>query len=202
LTITFNTGEGPDAPAFVTTRNRLPSALTSYPNAQEAGGWAACASNNGWGFEGFKATFVIGEMAMAFVLLIGAGLMARTLLQLWRVDPGFDPHHVVTFSIHPAPSLADQSPDGIRAFIRQLGSSMHSIPGAEYVSIERGAQLMESDNETAFWVEGHTPPARQADLPLPLEYFVEPEYLKVMRIPFCAAASSPIRTTSTPRGWW
>jgi len=42
---------------------------------------------------------------------------------------------------------------------------------------------MQSDSETGFWVEGHTPPARQADLPLTLEYFVEPEYLKVMRIP-------------------
>jgi predicted permease len=130
-----------------------------------------------------QAAFVIGEMAMAFVLLISAGLMARTLLQLWRVDPGFDPHNVVTFGIHPDPSLADQSPDRIRAFVRQLRSSLHSIPGAERVSIERGAQLMESDNETAFWVEGQTPPARQVDLPLTLEYSVEPEYLKVMRIP-------------------
>jgi predicted permease len=130
-----------------------------------------------------QAAFVIGEMAMAFVLLIGAGLMARTLLQLWRVDPGFDPHHVVTFDIHPAPSLADQSPFRTRAFIRQLHSSLHGIPGMEYVSIEQGAQLMESDSETRFWVEGHTPPARQADLPLTLEYLVEPEYLKVMRIP-------------------
>jgi len=130
-----------------------------------------------------QAAFVIGEMAMAFVLLIGAGLMARTLLQLWRVDPGFDPHNVVTFGIHPAPSLAEQSPDGIRAFIRQLRSSMHSVPGTEYVAIEQGAQLMQSDNETSFWVEGHTPPARQVDLPLTLEYFVEPEYLEVMRIP-------------------
>jgi len=130
-----------------------------------------------------QAAFVIGEMAMAFVLLIGAGLMARTLLQLWRVDPGFDPHHVVTFDIHPDQSLALQSPDRIRAFVRQLRSSLHSIPGAEYISMERGAQLMESDNETPFWVEGHTPPARQVDLPLTLEYSVEPEYLKVMRIP-------------------
>ena len=130
-----------------------------------------------------QATFVICEMAMAFVLLIGAGLMTRTLLQLWRVDPGFDPHNVVRFDIHPAPSLAEQSPDGIRAFIRQLVSSMHSIPGAEYVSLETGAQLMQSDSETAFWVDGHAPPERRADLPLTLEYFVEPEYLEVMRIP-------------------
>jgi predicted permease len=130
-----------------------------------------------------QATFVIVEMAMAFVLLIGAGLMIRTLLQLWRVDPGFDPHHVVTFDIHPAPSLAEQSPDGIRAFLRQLRSSMRNVAGTEYLSIERGATLMESDNENAFWVEGQTPPARQADLPLTLQYVVEPEYLQVMRIP-------------------
>ncbi|HEX4641844.1 MAG TPA: ABC transporter permease, partial [Candidatus Acidoferrales bacterium] len=130
-----------------------------------------------------QAAFVIGEMAMAFVLLIGAGLMVRTLLQLWQVDPGFDPHHVITFEIQPASSLADQPPDAIRAVIRQWRSSMHGVPGAEYVSLEWGAQLMESDNETRFWAEGQTPPARPVDLPLAIEYFVEPEYLKVMRIP-------------------
>jgi predicted permease len=130
-----------------------------------------------------QAAFVIVEMAMAFVLLIGAGLMTRTLMQLWRVDPGFDPHNVVTFSIHPAPSLAQEPPDRVRAFIRQLHSSLHSAPGMESLSIEWGAQLMQSDSETGFWVEGLTPPARQVDLPLALEYRVEPDYLKVMRIP-------------------
>ena len=60
---------------------------------------------------------------------------------------------------------------------------MHSVPEAEYVSIEQGAQPMDGDNETGFWVEGQTPPARQADLPLAIEYLVEPEYAKVMRIP-------------------
>jgi predicted permease len=130
-----------------------------------------------------QAAFVIGEMAMAFVLLIGAGLMVRTLLQLWRVDPGFDPHHVITFEIHPASSLVDQSPDAIRALIRQWRSSLHGVPGAEYVSLEEGAQPMESDNETRFLAEGQTPPARPVDLPLAIEYVVEPEYPKVMRIP-------------------
>jgi predicted permease len=130
-----------------------------------------------------QAAFVIGEMAMAFVLLIGAGLMVRTLLELWRVDPGFDPHHVVTFDIHPPASLANQPPDRVRALIRQLRSSIHSTPGAEYVSLEQGAQPMDGDNETGFWVEGQTPPERQADLPLALDYMVEPEYAKVMRIP-------------------
>ncbi len=43
---------------------------------------------------GAQALFVIGEMAMALVLLVGAGLMIRTLFQLWGLDPGFNPQKV------------------------------------------------------------------------------------------------------------
>ena len=135
----------------------LKSASPKIGESLKAGG----RSISGYFRSRMQAAFVIGEMAMAFVLLIGAGLMVRTLLELWRVDPGFDPHHVVTFDIHPPASLADQSPDRFRAFVRQLRSSMHGVPGAEYVSIERGAEPMDGDNETSFWVEGQTPPERQ-----------------------------------------
>src|SRR2546430_12006713 len=46
-----------------------------------------------------QAVFVVGEMAMALVLLIGAGLMIRTLVQLWGLDPGFNPQNVTTFEV-------------------------------------------------------------------------------------------------------
>ncbi len=152
-----------------------------------------CASRNfgeslkGRSISGYRsrtqAAFVIGEMAMAFVLLIGAGLMIRTLVELWRVDPGFDPHNVMNFGINPAPSLADQSPEAIRAFLRGLHASLRDTPGIEYASLDWGATPMESDNETGFWVEGQPQPARSVDLPLALEYIVEPDYLPAMRIP-------------------
>jgi predicted permease len=130
-----------------------------------------------------QAAFVIGEMAMALVLLIGAGLMIRTLSQLWGVDPGFDAHNVINFSITPPPSLGDQPPDAIRAALRQLDSAMRSAPGVQYASLVRGANPMEDDDEISFWPEGQQQPARQADLPTSLEYVVEPDYLKTMRIP-------------------
>ena len=130
-----------------------------------------------------QAVFVVGEMAMALVLLVGAGLMIRTLLRLRGVDPGFDPRNVLRFGIAPPPSLAGQSPDAIRAVFRRMHSTIRSVPGVEYTSLNWGARPMEGDNEVSFWPEGRPQPARQADLPNTLEYIAEPEYLQVMRIP-------------------
>ena len=56
-----------------------------------------------------QRVFVIAEMALALVLLVGAGLMIRTLFVLWHLDPGFNAHGVMTFSISPQPSLARDS---------------------------------------------------------------------------------------------
>jgi len=130
-----------------------------------------------------QSVFVIGEMAMALVLLIGAGLMIRTLAHLWGIDPGFDPHNVLSFDIHPRPSLASESPDSIRAAYRQIHSTIAGAPGVKYVSLNWGAHMMQSDDEVNFWAEGQPQPAHQADLPMSLEYVVEPDYLNVMRIP-------------------
>ena len=46
-----------------------------------------------------QGLFVAVEVAMAFVLLIGAGLMLRSLAALWRVNPGYNPEHAITFSL-------------------------------------------------------------------------------------------------------
>ncbi|HUK47611.1 MAG TPA: ABC transporter permease, partial [Terriglobales bacterium] len=130
-----------------------------------------------------QAVFVMGEMAMAMVLLVGAGLMLRTLMQLWTVDPGIDPHNVINFGVYPPPSLAGQSPAAIRAAYRRIDSIIRAVPGVESVSLSWGAHVMEGDQEESFLVEGQQLPARQADLPWALSYTVEPEYLRTMRIP-------------------
>jgi predicted permease len=133
---------------------------------------------------GAQGAFVVGEMAMALVLLIGAGLMIRTLVRLWHVDAGFDAHNVINFGITPPPSLGTKSADEIRAAYRELHAAISSVPGVEHASFNRGANPMEGDDEVTFWPEGSQPrPVRQGDLPLGLEYVVEPDYLQTMRIP-------------------
>lgn len=128
---------------------------------------------------------VVFEMAMALVLLAGAGLMIRSMIALSRVDPGFDAHRVTTFSLSAPPSMATASADGVRAYYREVDQRMKQIPGMEGVSLFGNGSLPMTggDDEQFFWMENETKPANMNDMHWSLEYVVEPDYLKVMRIP-------------------
>jgi predicted permease len=130
-----------------------------------------------------QSVFIIGEMAMALVLLVGAGLMIRTLFSLWGSDPGFNPQNVITFSTIAADSLKAESPAAIRAFYRQMHDALAAAPGVENVSFNTGATPMWSDDESHFWILGTPKPLHFSELPESITYTVEPEYLKVMQIP-------------------
>jgi putative ABC transport system permease protein len=129
-----------------------------------------------------QSIFVAVEMALAMVLLVGAGLMIRSLEKLWSVDPGFDPSNVVTFDIASATPLAP-TPDGIRAIYRQLNGAMSSIPGVESLSLSVGSMPMSGDSELPFWVEGQPKPSTMSEMKESLFYLVQPDYLKSMKIP-------------------
>jgi predicted permease len=126
--------------------------------------------------------FVIAEMALALVLLAGAGLMVRTLFALWRLDPGFNPRGVITFSIAPQPSLVNESPAAIRAFLRQVHDELASTPGVKAVSLSSASSPMENDYDWHIWFAGRAKPAHPGELPMSLVYVVEPDYLKTFQI--------------------
>jgi predicted permease len=130
-----------------------------------------------------QSVFVVGEMAMALVLLIGAGLMIRTLVSLWGSDPGFNPKNVLTLELSGPASYKAGSADAIRSAYRQIHDKLASTPGIEAASLSWGAHLMGSDDESFFWVIGRPKPAHPGDYPMTIEYVVEPDYLKVMQIP-------------------
>jgi predicted permease len=124
--------------------------------------------------------FVAAEMALAVVLLAGAGLMIRSLARLSRVDPGFDPHNLLTF-YSSFPPLS--SPNAIRALWRRMEDSLHGIPGVVAASLTVGSVPMQSDSETTFWFEGQPKPSSQSEMKVALSYLVQPDYLNSMRTP-------------------
>jgi predicted permease len=158
------------APAFNTSRVNVGGTL------KESGRSLAGTRNRAHGL------FVVGEMAMAVVLLIGAGLMIRTVFVLWTLDPGFNPHNVMTFEASPPSLLKNQSPDAIRAFFRQMHDKLASTPEVVAVSLIWGAHPMGTDTEDYFWFVGRPKPARVTELPMAIEYIVEPDYLKTLQI--------------------
>jgi putative ABC transport system permease protein len=127
-----------------------------------------------------QRTFVVAEVALALVLLAGAGLMIRSLAALWRVDPGFDPHHVLTFRAALPPL---KSPDAFRAEWRQIHDNLEAVPGIQAASITLGARPMGTDAALPFWLEGEPRPQSMTQMKVALWYIVQPDYLKVTKIP-------------------
>ncbi|MGA9897408.1 MAG: ABC transporter permease [Terriglobales bacterium] len=126
--------------------------------------------------------FVVVEMAMALVLLTGAGLMIRSLVRLWNVNPGFDSHNVLTFNVSLPPATAQASPAAIRAAWRDFGDKVKSTPGVQSVSLSWGAFPMNGDDEALFWIAGHPKPSSEHDKNWALKYIVDPDYLPTMGI--------------------
>jgi predicted permease len=129
-----------------------------------------------------QGVIVAVEMALALVLLAGAGLMIRSLANLWNVDPGFDPNHVLNFNIAAAQPLGE-TPAAARAMFRRLHDAIASVPGVQAVSLTVGASPMAGDSELPLWLEGEPKPVSQSDMKVSLFYVTQPDYLKIMKIP-------------------
>jgi predicted permease len=125
-------------------------------------------------------------MALALVLLTGAGLLTRSLAQLWNVNPGFDPNHIVTFNLTLPPQMMHASPAAIRQALRNFDSTIAAIPGVEAESLSWGAFPMYSEDDQNFWIAGQPHPSSESQMYGMLDYIVGPSYLKVMRIPLLA----------------
>jgi len=128
-----------------------------------------------------QGLFVAIEVAMAFVLLIGAGLMLRSLAALWRVNPGYNPDHAITFSLS-LPSNSRTTPDETRARLRRFDADMRAIPGVEAVSVTLGSRPMIHDSELPFWIEGQPKPANFNDMHQAMFYLVEPGFKQAMGV--------------------
>lgn len=157
-----------------------PAIRTLRPNLQDA------LKEGGRGFSGGKhraqGLFVAVELSMAVVLLIGAGLMLRSLSSLWSTNPGFDPNHVLTFQISLPPGAAHAEPDAIREQLHEAHRRLAAIAGVESVSELHGSLPMGTDSEDSFWIEGRPKPVSENDRYWAIWSEVEPEYLKAMNI--------------------
>jgi predicted permease len=162
------------APALKTSQRRLSETLKE--GARAAGGGRGRA----------HGVLVALEMALALVLLIGAGLMIRSLNALWKVNPGFRPDNLLTFQLNFPPSIStgrSAGPDAIRAHMRELSDKLSALPGVRAASFSAGAVPLLWEDDWFFWIDGKPKPASQSEMNMALMYIVEPGYLTTMGIP-------------------
>ena len=159
------------APALKTAPQRLSETL-------KEGGRGA-----GGGRQRAQGMLVALEMALALVLLIGAGLMIRSLNALWQVDPGFRPDNVLTFGLGFPPSMQALKPEAARASLRELSDKLNAMPGVRAASFSVGAAPLQNEDDVFFWLDGQPKPASTSEMNMALVYRVEPGYLTAMGIP-------------------
>jgi len=157
------------APALKNSRWRLSETLKESGRSHSSRGRA-------------QTSLVAVEVALAVVLLIGGGLMVRSLRALWSVDPGFRADNVLTFVLSLSPAMRNASPETIRSTLRQLNAQLNSTPGVRAVSFSAGGSPLQGEDDLSFWIDGKPKPATQSDMNMALVYRVEPDYLKAMGI--------------------
>jgi predicted permease len=128
-----------------------------------------------------QGVFVALEVAMALVLLVGAGLMVRSLAALWRVDPGFNPSHAITFTLSLPAGPATNSAE-TRARLRHFDDKMHSIPGVQAVSVTLGSRPMIHNSSEPFWIEGQPKPANLPEMHQAMFYLAESGFQQAMGV--------------------
>jgi putative ABC transport system permease protein len=129
---------------------------------------------------GLRAALVVGETAIALVLLAGAGLLMRSFLGLLDVDPGFDPRDALTVRL----TLEDsrEARDRPAAFAQRATERLAELPGVQAVAAAARFPFAENPLTVPFSVGGR-PEVIEGDRPMTDHYQVGPEYFAAMRIP-------------------
>jgi len=155
----------------------LQSARLDLTEALKEGGRGA-----GGGARGHRTLnlLVVGEVAMAMMLLIGAGLLINSFVRLQQVNPGFDEKNLLTARIDVPNPYAQ--PEKKQQFFEQLQQRVAALPGVEAVGLITELPLTEQSADFKFKIEGRPEPTPGQDPHADIRS-INHDYFRAMRIP-------------------
>jgi predicted permease len=139
-----------------------------------------------------RKALVVGQIALALVLLAGAGLFVRTLRNLKEVDPGFRPASLLSFALEPRLNSYDKPRE--QASLRDLRARLAALPGVERVATSDTGPFMHSRNASGLYVQGYT--AAPDEDPGTDTESVSAGYFKTLGVPLIAGREFDERDTA------
>jgi predicted permease len=125
-----------------------------------------------------QSSFVVVQVALTLVLLVAAGLLFRTMLHLWNVNPGFDTNHIMALKVGVSHSLT-KTPSGTRVAYKQLIERIRQIPGVEAADFTTAVPLSGQGGYLPFWLDSQKPESLQG-APRMGWFLTGPDYLRTM----------------------
>jgi putative ABC transport system permease protein len=159
----------------------LPALRVSRTEMSDALRDGARGSTEGGGRSRLRGILVGSEIALALVLLTGAGLAMRSFVALRAVDAGFDPRGVFTAEVS-VKGTAEQAPGRRLAFYESLIERVRRLPGVESVSLINHLPIAGDVWGLPYRVEGQQRP-RDGEAPTATYRVVAPGYFETMRLP-------------------
>ncbi len=104
-----------------------------------------------------RSALVVVEVAVSLMLLIGAGLLLRSFAKVAQIDPGFEPHSLLTFQLSLPPSRYSDGAAEVR-FEQELRRRIAALPGVRAVAVTQSAPFFDDNSMGGFWIEGRTRP--------------------------------------------
>src|SRR5262245_31147184 len=157
-----------------------PALQSSKPNLIETLKEGGHSATDGAGRNRLYSLWVVSEVALAVVALVGAGLLVRSLIRLQQVDPGFDAENVTTLRID-LPGARYQQPEQVIGFCEQFKQRLAALPGVDAVGMISQLPLSGQRNDSSFRVEGR--PRNPNEHVTADDRSVDHDYFRAMKIP-------------------
>ncbi len=166
----------------------IPALVSAKPELTEVLKEGGRGSSAGGRRNRIRSALVITEIALALVLLVGAGLLTKSFVRLQNVDLGFNPDKVVTMELslpkakYPSPGGGDEGGESTINFFTEADRRIAQLPGVEASSCTSILPLSGTNSDSSFAIEGRV---AAADQPMPDEEIREitPDYFRVMQTP-------------------
>ena len=175
------------APAWSATRAEIGTAMKD-------GGKASTSQRKGWS----GRTIVAFQVALSTLLLVGAGLFVRTLINLNSIDVGFRTDNLVLFDINP-PSKQYPAPKDVALHAR-IEEALRAVPGVDAVTLSDIPLLANSQSQSGFYVAGALEGKEErGGGPGAMEASVGQDFLSVMGIPMIAGRAFTPQDANSPQ---
>jgi putative ABC transport system permease protein len=163
------------------------SRLDVHENLKDASRGSSEGGRGSW----IRNALVVAEVALACVLLIGAGLLIRSFLRLLDVDPGFRPKHAAAWRIEMSPRY--NTPAQQEAVYKELVGKVEAIPGVESVGLTDALPL---GRNRSWGVAPKGQTYTNETYPIALPRLVDPGYIRTMKIPLHAGREFTVYDTA------
>jgi predicted permease len=150
-------------------------------------------ATSGRGAVRLRSLLVVAEIGIASALLIGAGLMLHSFVNLMRADPGFQPENVLTATVA-LPFAQYKNGPGIARFYDRLVTALGGLPGVRAAGAASDIPWTGYDENTSFDIEGRSP--KRGDEPHARYHSATPDYFEAMGIPLVAGRFATQRDTA------